>query len=440
MGGSESSYGNRKVSFGLDEQERVRVLQGIRLSEDVVNRMKETSQLKGDQRPSSFPSPSSYGTASSPQAAKGKPKSTTGIHPPTASSSGQKPSEAEEDLYKRYEREQALVQEELLRLAKREREAGSECLNTNLQREKNSTNEERQKATRMNAEIYKLTSEQFHEAATGAENHIKRRNTEPICGGLQSEILKCYQENKHEVLKCSELAKEYQRCVSSAQKGSHQCSAAVVSASAIVSPKEKQGFCCMNPPWISDHAAQQFLNPETILLVSAPSDLGPSIPVSPYGAAGITRLPASSFSKGTWASRRLCDTTCLVREPNSEPGGRQMAPCTAANISRKGSSRKLTPKRRSCPATWETSHVGWSKECHGDQSRAQGWALSPTIQELWVQILNWQGLSATAWPTYSPLCDSWVWNRSQEEMGVLWNWLQTEGVVFLLQSELKSFQ
>ncbi|XP_039401974.1 MICOS complex subunit MIC25 isoform X5 [Mauremys reevesii] len=289
MGSSESSHGNRKVSFGLDEQERVRVLQGIRLSEDVVNRMKETSQLKGDQRPSSFPPPSSRGTASSPQAAEGKPKFSSGIHPPTASSSGRKPSEAEEDLYKRYEREQALVQEELLRLAKREREAASESLNTTLQREKNSTNEERQKAVqlpadldawarelqckemelkrrdafckeqlarieRKNAEIYKLTSEQFHEAATGAENHIKqrpdldysvgggeedlkswiscvhslpsywtaekqrRRNTEPLCAGLQSEILKCYQENKHEVLKCSELAKEYQRCVSAAQK------------------------------------------------------------------------------------------------------------------------------------------------------------------------------------------------------------------------------
>ncbi|XP_067400392.1 MICOS complex subunit MIC25 isoform X4 [Emydura macquarii macquarii] len=253
MGGSESSYENRKVSFGLDEQERVRVLQGIRLSEDVVNRMKETPQPKRDQRSSSLPSPSSYGTASSSQATEGKPKSAIGIHPPTASSSGRKPSEAEEDLYKRYEREQALVQEELLRLAKREREAASECLSTTLQREKNSTNEERQKAAqlpadldawaqelqckeaelkrrdtfckeqlarieRKNAEIYKLTSEQFHEAATGAENQIKRRNTEPLCAGLQSEILKCYQENKHEVLKCSELAKEYQRCVSAAQK------------------------------------------------------------------------------------------------------------------------------------------------------------------------------------------------------------------------------
>uniref|UniRef100_A0A8C8S0G4 Coiled-coil-helix-coiled-coil-helix domain containing 6 n=1 Tax=Pelusios castaneus TaxID=367368 RepID=A0A8C8S0G4_9SAUR len=144
------------------------------------------------------------------------------------------------------DKKQALVQEELLRLAKREREAASEHLNTTLQRERNSTNEERQKAAQLarelqckeaelkrrdafckeqlgrieqkNAEIYKLTSEQFHEAATGAESQIKRRNTEPLCAGLQSEILKCYQENKHEVLKCSELAKAYKRCVSAAQK------------------------------------------------------------------------------------------------------------------------------------------------------------------------------------------------------------------------------
>lgn len=46
----------------------------------------------------------------------------------------------------------------------------------------------------------------------------RRRSTEPVCAGLQSEILKCYQANKHEVLKCSELAKEYQRCVSAARK------------------------------------------------------------------------------------------------------------------------------------------------------------------------------------------------------------------------------
>ncbi|CAM2116712.1 unnamed protein product [Caretta caretta] len=71
-------------------------------------------------------------------------------------------------------------------------------------------------------------------------------------------------------------------CLGHTCLGSRQCSAAVVSARAIVSPKEKQGFCCVNPPWISDHAAQQFLNLETILLVAAPLDLGPSTPVSLY--------------------------------------------------------------------------------------------------------------------------------------------------------------
>ncbi|KAM9655834.1 MICOS complex subunit MIC25 isoform 4-T4 [Morphnus guianensis] len=275
MGGSESSHGGRKVSFGLDEREQVRVLQGIRLSEDVVNRMKESPQSKRDNQKSPC---SSNGTAPPSPAAEGKPKSPTGIQPPMASDSGQKSSAAEQELYRRYEREQALVQEELLRLAKREREAANEALNTALQRERNNTNEERQRAAQLpadldawavelqgreaelkrqeafykeqlariekkNAEIYKLTSEQYQEAATKAEEWIKwvpelvcwmrmtcvvpdsagyaslwRRNTDPVCASLQSEILKCYQENKHEVLKCSELAKEYQRCVSAAQK------------------------------------------------------------------------------------------------------------------------------------------------------------------------------------------------------------------------------
>ncbi|XP_035193558.1 MICOS complex subunit MIC25 isoform X1 [Oxyura jamaicensis] len=245
MGGSGSRPGGRSVSFGRDERDRVRVLQGVRLSEDVVNRMKETPQ-RDNQR-------SSSGTAPFSPAAEGKPKSPTGIQPPMTGDSGQKASVAEQELYRRYEQEQALVQEELLRLAKREREAAGEALNTALQRERSSTNEERQRAAqlpadldawamelqdreaelkrqeafykeqlarieRKNAEIYKLTSEQYQEAATKAEEWIKRRNTNPVCASLQSEILKCYQENKCEVLKCSELAKEYQRCVSAAQK------------------------------------------------------------------------------------------------------------------------------------------------------------------------------------------------------------------------------
>nr|XP_021150313.1 MICOS complex subunit MIC25 isoform X6 [Columba livia] len=216
---------------------------GWQLSEDVVNRMKESPQSKKDNQRSPR---SPGGTAPFSPAAAGEPRSPTGIQPPKASDSGQKSSAAEQELYRRYEQEHALVQEELLRLAKREREAASEALNMALQWERNNIKEERQRAAqlvlelqgreaelkrqeafykeqlarieRKNAEIYKLTSQQYQDAATKAEQWIKRRNTDPVCAGLQSEILKCYQENKREVLKCSELAKEYQRCVSTAQK------------------------------------------------------------------------------------------------------------------------------------------------------------------------------------------------------------------------------
>ncbi|NXS98480.1 MIC25 protein, partial [Jacana jacana] len=140
MGGSESSHGSRKVSFGLDEREQVRVLQGIRLTEDVVNRMKESSQTKKDNQRS--PRSSSGTTPSS--AAEGKPKSPT-VFSAELCTASQIP-----DLgKKRYEQEQALVQEELLRLAKREREAASEALNTALQWERDNTNEERQRVAQL---------------------------------------------------------------------------------------------------------------------------------------------------------------------------------------------------------------------------------------------------------------------------------------------------
>ncbi|NWR42766.1 MIC25 protein, partial [Regulus satrapa] len=130
MGGSESSQSGRKVSFGLDEREKVRVLQGIRLTEDVVNRMKGTSQSRRDNQ--RYPR-AADGTAPSPLAAAGRPRP-TGIQPPKASDSS-----AEQELYRRYEQEQALVHEELIRLAKREREAAKET------KEWNNVSEERQK-------------------------------------------------------------------------------------------------------------------------------------------------------------------------------------------------------------------------------------------------------------------------------------------------------
>nr|XP_028575035.1 MICOS complex subunit MIC25 isoform X4 [Podarcis muralis] len=192
MGGGGSSHGNRKVSFEMDEQERVRVLQGIRLSEDVVKRMKEPFQPKRDQRsPSLSPPPLSRST-------EGKCKTSTEIHPPTADNLGRKPSEAEEDLYKRYEQEQAMVQEELLRLAKREREAANESLNVSLQRERNTTNEEKLKAAQLNSEIYKMTLDQYNEAVTNAEDQIRNCWSTSIKAQL---LAKCRKQGTTEALR-----------------------------------------------------------------------------------------------------------------------------------------------------------------------------------------------------------------------------------------------
>ncbi|KAM4651866.1 MICOS complex subunit MIC25 isoform 2-T2 [Discoglossus pictus] len=155
-------------------------------------------------------------------------------------------SETEDDLYRRYEREQAIIQEELARLAKREREAAHAKLSSSILMEKNYTNQERRRAEHLaqelerkeaelkrldsfhkeqldnikkkNLEIYRMTAEQFHTAATNAEYRVKKRSYDPVCLDLQSNILKCYMENQQERLNCSDVAKEYRRCVSAAQK------------------------------------------------------------------------------------------------------------------------------------------------------------------------------------------------------------------------------
>nr|XP_033813546.1 MICOS complex subunit mic25-like [Geotrypetes seraphini] len=250
MGGGEST--GRRVSFGLDEADRVRVLRGVRLSEEVVSRMKESSHAAGEPSStitSTTVSPPSRNTEPTAHPASGKsvpPTAGPRAHQPTADSSGRKRTVNEDDLYRRYEQEQAIIQDELAQIAKREREATEEKLNSSILWERAYANEERQRAAQLakelecketelkrldafhkeqleriekkNAEIYKLASEQFHTAATNAELRIKKRNFEPVCMNFQSEILKCYQQHRQEVLNCSELAKDYKRCVRAAQK------------------------------------------------------------------------------------------------------------------------------------------------------------------------------------------------------------------------------
>ncbi|XP_040850851.1 MICOS complex subunit MIC25 [Ochotona curzoniae] len=234
MGSTESSE-SRRVSFGMDEEERVRVLQGIRLSENVVNRMKDSSQpAAGQQR---APLPSEGGTKSPQKESKPLRSETIG---------GQQSSGVKEDL-KRFKQEQATIQDELFQVAKREREAAMKHSKVFLPQGTGHTDQEKQKSAQLarelesreaelrrrdsfykeqlgrlekqNAEMYKLSSQQFHEAASKAESKIKPRRVEPVCSALQAQILRCYRDNLHEALLCSDLVKTYQHCVSTAHKG-----------------------------------------------------------------------------------------------------------------------------------------------------------------------------------------------------------------------------
>nr|XP_008980520.1 MICOS complex subunit MIC25 isoform X2 [Callithrix jacchus] len=257
MGSTESSE-SRRVSFGVDEEERVRVLQGVRLSENVVNRMKEPSS------PPPAPASSMFGLPDGNLRAPHK-ESTM---PRSGSSGGQQPSGTKEGV-KRYEQEHAAVQDKLFQVAQKEREAATKHSKVSLPTGESSISHEEQKSVRLarelesreaelrrrdtfykeqlgriekkNAEMYKLSSQQFHEAASKMERTIKLhqlfkiqlkhlflltvcltqrpRRVEPVCSGLQAQILQCYRDRLHEVLLCSDLVKAYQRCVSTAHKG-----------------------------------------------------------------------------------------------------------------------------------------------------------------------------------------------------------------------------
>ncbi|XP_048212308.1 MICOS complex subunit MIC25 isoform X3 [Perognathus longimembris pacificus] len=261
MGSAESSE-SRRVSFEMDEEERVRVLQGIRLSESVVNRMKDSSEpSEGPQPvppPTAPPSTTAPPTeppptetpptepplttlppaASSPPTSPLSPRPTATRLPTTRSSpdssftfpqkefklpksepSGiQRPSDVTEE-FKRFKEEQAAAQDELFQVVKKEREAASKLLKAPLSPGSSDSNREKRHSVRLNAEMYKLSAQQFHEAASKAESAIKPRRVEPVCSGLQYQILRCYRDHLHEVLLCSDLVKEYQHCVSSAHKG-----------------------------------------------------------------------------------------------------------------------------------------------------------------------------------------------------------------------------
>uniref|UniRef100_A0A3P9KTC4 Coiled-coil-helix-coiled-coil-helix domain containing 6b n=1 Tax=Oryzias latipes TaxID=8090 RepID=A0A3P9KTC4_ORYLA len=232
MGANGSSA--RNVSFGLDDDKKVTVIEGVRLSGDVRRRMRE-AQASGKPKPPSVP----------PEGQK-----------PGAQPEGVSTNEAQEEMRKNFEHQQALVQEQLAKLAQKEKEvsaaAGLKDSSAAAIMERGRAHHEQEKAKVLPADLdawakqlerkeaelatlstfykeqleilekknldeYKQAAEEYNQAASRAEAHLRPRRTEAFCTDLQAKVLQCYRENPQQTLLCSSLAKQYMSCVHQAK-------------------------------------------------------------------------------------------------------------------------------------------------------------------------------------------------------------------------------
>ncbi|KAM6924931.1 MICOS complex subunit mic25a-like [Xenentodon cancila] len=243
MGSGEST--TRRVSFGVDDEDRVRILRGVKLSEDVLQRMRGVANI-APERSSSAGSSSQEDKGASRSANPGsqsKPCPQHRAQPSTQSSKS--PSYAKEEQ-RRFERHQAILKDELAKVAQTERESAKEELAKAVTKERQHIRQEAEKAKQLaqhlqkkdlqlkaldafykeqlaqlekkNLERYEDSKKQFQQAASKTESNIRSRNTTAVCPGLQEQILSCYKENGSQTLKCSDLAKEYMQCINAAKK------------------------------------------------------------------------------------------------------------------------------------------------------------------------------------------------------------------------------
>uniref|UniRef100_A0A8C6UJ61 Coiled-coil-helix-coiled-coil-helix domain containing 6a n=1 Tax=Neogobius melanostomus TaxID=47308 RepID=A0A8C6UJ61_9GOBI len=231
MGSGESR--TRKVSFGVDDEDRVRILRGVKLSEDVLQRMKGVANISPEK--TSLTTTSTKEDADAPRTPI--PDSQPMQSPPSSP-------QYKQDEQRRFEAQQQFLKKELSKVA--QKEAVMDELAKARSKEKLQTRREAEKAKllaeklqkkdsqlkaleafykaqvaqleKRNREEYEQSKDQFHRAASKTEENVRACNTEPVCTGLQAQILTCYRDNKDQTLRCSDLAKEYMKCIQAAKK------------------------------------------------------------------------------------------------------------------------------------------------------------------------------------------------------------------------------
>ncbi|XP_056308310.1 coiled-coil-helix-coiled-coil-helix domain containing 3b isoform X2 [Danio aesculapii] len=68
------------------------------------------------------------------------------------------------------------------------------------------------------SQFTKVTAENYKKGLEDAQTRFRRYRIKPVCSDLQSQILKCYAENKGQTMSCSNIASLYIQCVDRAKQ------------------------------------------------------------------------------------------------------------------------------------------------------------------------------------------------------------------------------
>ncbi|XP_069763913.1 coiled-coil-helix-coiled-coil-helix domain containing 3a isoform X3 [Narcine bancroftii] len=208
-----SSGSTKRVSFEADENDQITVVKGIRLSESVINRMRDNAPSAEKSQPSPTEQTSS---GTSPPSVK--PLVANEMRKQISEELAQERTRQDLNLQKRLEHDKRYVHDEIGKILESERNAANDSLVKAVLRERTLTEEERMKSKQASAQFYKLTTEEYQKAVSDVESKFKRYKSQPICAELQEDVLRCYQQNPGQTLSCSALAKQYVHCINYAKQ------------------------------------------------------------------------------------------------------------------------------------------------------------------------------------------------------------------------------
>lgn len=211
MGGTSST---RRVTFEADENENITVVKGIRLSENVIDRMKETSP---GSKPPRYSGP--FGASASDEELKRRVAEELALEKAKRESENQKRIKQSKELD---QLTRAILRE---RISSEEERSKAKTLAKQLEEKDRMIKKQdafyKEQLARLeerNSEFYKVTTEEYQKAAEEVEGKFKRFESHPICTDLQAQILQCYRQNSQQTLNCSALASQYMRCVNHAKQ------------------------------------------------------------------------------------------------------------------------------------------------------------------------------------------------------------------------------